>query len=246
MKPSSPLQGAAYLLKGVRLLTLPGIRPFVLMPLLLSTLLFALGTWYTLRLIQAWSAQINDLLPSWLQWTEWLVIPLFFLTVGAIGFWTFSMVANLLGSPFNALLAQKVEIQLAGRSPAGESPLKAVGLLENLLPPVQSEINKIIYFIKWSIPLLLLFAIPVINIAAPLLWMVFTCWMTAFQYADIPMSNHEWNDKRILAKLREKRLLTLGFGAATLLMTCIPVINFLAMPAAVAGATALWVEEWRD
>ena len=52
-------------------------------------------------------------------------------------------------------------------------------------------------------------------------------------------------DKEILAHLREKRLLALGFGAATLLMTLIPFVNFLVMPAAVAGATAMWVHEWR-
>jgi CysZ protein len=37
--------------------------------------------------------------------------------------------------------------------------------------------------------------------------------------------------------------LNLGFGAATAALTLIPVINFIAMPSAVAGATALSVKE---
>jgi CysZ protein len=37
----------------------------------------------------------------------------------------------------------------------------------------------------------------------------------------------------------------MGFGGATLVGTMIPIVNFIVMPAAVAGATALWVGEKR-
>ncbi|MEO5331689.1 MAG: sulfate transporter CysZ [Magnetococcus sp. YQC-5] len=243
MLKTSPLQGAAYLLRGIRLLTVPGLRQFVLMPLLLSGFLYSMGSWYAFSRIREWSMGINAMLPSWLQWVEWVVIPLLFVLLGTTLFWTFGVMANLLGSPFNALLAEKVEHHLS-ISLHNQTP--STGLLGNIIPTLTSEINKIIYFLLRAIPLLLLFVVPVINIAAPLLWILFSCWMTAFQYADFPMSNHNMNDKQILAKLREKRLLTLGFGAATMLMTLIPFVNFLAMPAAVAGATAMWVEHWRD
>ncbi|MDT8372288.1 MAG: sulfate transporter CysZ, partial [Gammaproteobacteria bacterium] len=42
--------------------------------------------------------------------------------------------------------------------------------------------------------------------------------------------------------LKQKRLLALGFGLATLGATMIPIVNFLVIPAAVAGATALYLE----
>ena len=45
--------------------------------------------------------------------------------------------------------------------------------------------------------------------------------------------------------MAEQRPLALGFGLAALCMTLIPVVNFIAMPAAVAGATALWIERLR-
>ena len=47
-------------------------------------------------------------------------------------------------------------------------------------------------------------------------------------------------------RLRPRRLLALGFGGASLLLTMIPVVNFIAMPASVAGATALWVRELKE
>lgn len=239
-KKSSLLQGTAYLLQGLQLLTVPGLRQFVLIPLLLNTSLFAVGIWYSVTRIQAWT---NDLLPSWLQWMGWLIMPLFYVVIGTTLFWTFSMVANLLAAPFNALLAQRVELHLTGRV---INPLNTTGMLQEIISQIGSEINKIIYFLTRAIPLLILFWIPVINIIAPFTWLIFSGWMMAFQYTDIPMGNHGLKAKQILAKLQENRLLALGFGGATLLMSLIPFVNFLAMPAAVAGATVLWVKEWGE
>ncbi|MBF0214635.1 MAG: sulfate transporter CysZ [Magnetococcales bacterium] len=243
IKPPSLLRGAGYLLTGLALLIQPGLRRFVLIPVLLGTLLFASGTWVATHYILIWSAQINDLLPSWLQWMEWILLPLLLGSVGVLLFTTLGTLANLIGAPFNALLAQQVEIHLTGSfSSTGTTP---PGLMNNIFPPIRSEIQKIFYYLARAIPLLILFVVPVVQIAAPFLWILFSSWMNAFQYADVPMSNHDLYDKEILAHLREKRMLSLGFGAASLLMTLIPVVNFLAMPAAVAGATAMWVKEWR-
>ena len=50
--------------------------------------------------------------------------------------------------------------------------------------------------------------------------------------------------REIRQRLRGRPVLSLGFGAATAVLTLIPVVNFIAMPSAVAGATALWVREF--
>ena len=67
--------------------------------------------------------------------------------------------------------------------------------------------------------------------------------MLALQYTDYPMGNHELFVKEELILLRKHRGRSLGFGGAVTLMATIPVINFLAMPAAVAGGTAFWVDK---
>ena len=46
--------------------------------------------------------------------------------------------------------------------------------------------------------------------------------------------------------LKQRSGLALGFGLATLGATMIPLINFLVIPAAVAGATALYVENLKQ
>jgi CysZ protein len=38
-------------------------------------------------------------------------------------------------------------------------------------------------------------------------------------------------------------MLSLGFGASVMGALAVPVLNFLVIPCAVAGATAMWVEE---
>jgi len=83
----------------------------------------------------------------------------------------------------------------------------------------------------------------VINLAAPVLWVVFGSWLLSLEYFDYPMGNHDivfGEEKRIL---RERRGIALGFGGGVMIMTSIPIINFIAMPVAVAAATLLWVEQ---
>jgi CysZ protein len=57
------------------------------------------------------------------------------------------------------------------------------------------------------------------------------------------MGNHGLkfpDQRRILAR---RRTMAIGFGIASLLLTLIPLLNFLAMPASVAGMTALYLTE---
>jgi CysZ protein len=89
------------------------------------------------------------------------------------------------------------------------------------------------------------FIIPVVQVAAPFIWVVFGAWMLALEYLEYPMNNHGRLFPEVRQALRQRRGLALGFGAAVLLLTLIPVVNFIAMPVAVAGATKLWVERLR-
>jgi CysZ protein len=82
----------------------------------------------------------------------------------------------------------------------------------------------------------------VINIIAPFVWMVFGAWMLALEYLDYPMGNHGLSFPVQRQTAQKKRLTVLSFGGATLFATLTPFINLLVMPAAVAGATALWLE----
>ena len=66
--------------------------------------------------------------------------------------------------------------------------------------------------------------------------------MMAVQYIDYPADNNKVSWPLMLQWLQAKRWLSLGFGGITYLALMIPFFNLIAMPAAIAGATLLWVD----
>ncbi len=233
----NPFTGAAYLLRGFSLIRKPGIRLYVVIPLGINSLLFSLLIWFGAGQFDALMAR---LLPPSLEWLEWLLWPLFAVTVSVIVFFTFIHLSNLVGAPFNGLLAEAVEAHLKGE--AFKEAVSWGKMLENVGPVFMAELKKIAYFLKLGMPLLILFLIPIVNVIAPIVWMVFSAWMLALEYADYPMGNHNILFPEQRALLKKKGLTVFGFGSAALLILMIPFLNFLAMPIAVAGATVMWVE----
>ena len=183
-------------------------------------------------------------LPEWLMSAlMWLIWPLFTGLLLLIIFFTFSIIANLLAAPFNGVLAEAVETKLLG----GTVPNLSVNeIIKDTPVMIWNEIRKIIYLLLWMVPLFILSWIPVINIVAPVLWVAFSSWILAIDYHDYPMGNHLLKFPQQRALLRQKRSLALGFGLATLGATMIPFVNFLVIPAAVAGATALYLDNLKD
>jgi len=167
-------------------------------------------------------------------------MPIFTALVSIIVFFSFSIIANFLASPFNGPLAEAVEKKLTGQAPPS---LSLQQIIKDTPSVLWNELKKIKYFLLWIVPLFIFSWIPVVNIAAPVFWFVFSGWMLSLQYHDYPMGNHQMKFPEQREKLKTQRTLTLGFGLATLAVTMIPVVNFIVIPAAVAGATALYLEK---
>lgn len=234
------MKGAGYALTGLRWLPKSGLRRFVALPLLINIVLFGAGIWWTYGQFEYFDQVLQGWLPTWLDWLHWLIWPIFALTVLIALFYSFSVVANLLAAPFNSLLAEQVErLAQPGNTPR---PATDLNWKELILSPL-AALNRLLYFIGWAIPLLLLSFVPVVNVAAPVLWVLFSAWMLALEYADYPLANRGLSFRNQRRLLRQHWPLTLGFGGIVLLLTLIPIVNFLAMPAAVIGATLMWARE---
>ncbi len=241
---TSPFSGAGYLFKGIGLIRQPGLRRFVLIPLLINSALFAGLIWYLNGQMDNLNAWVEDLLPSWLDWLSTLLLPLFILLSMLVIFYTFTMIANIIAAPFNGLLSEKVELYLTGQPIESNDDWKK--LMKTMLPMIFAELRKILYFALRAIPLLILFFIPVLNIAAPFLWFIFSAWMLATEYIDYPLGNHQQIFPANISALKNKRGIALGFGGMTSILTLIPIINFITVPAAVAGATALYIDRIKE
>lgn len=239
----NPLFGAKCFLQGFKLLIQPGVFPYVLVPLLINVALFTVVLILSIGQFEHLMDWVMSYLPDWLQWLSGLLWVLFALSILIVIFFTFSLVGNLIAAPFNGLLAEAVARHLDGQpADARTSWSQALGGIPNM---IGNEGRKLAYFAKLAIPLLVLFIIPGLNLLAPLLWFLFCAWMLAVEYSDYPLGNRGMSFPNQRALLRQYRGNSLGFGATALVMTMIPLLNFIVMPVAVAGATAMWVDYYR-
>jgi CysZ protein len=176
-----------------------------------------------------------------LSWPDW-ALRLAWLAFGALAavllFFTFSLIANVLASPFNGLLAEAVERHLTHPEAAQHFSWKH--LVAESGRALYAAIRKLFYFGWRALPLLILSLMPGLNLLAVPLWILFGGWMLAIEYLDCPLGNHGQLFPAAAQKLRGERGMALGFGLALTVLTMLPVVNFLAMPIGVAGATAMY------
>ncbi|NLY57106.1 MAG: sulfate transporter CysZ [Gammaproteobacteria bacterium] len=236
----APLRGSGYLREGWQRIRQPGLRRFLVIPLLLNlTLFLALISW-GVRQFNYWMDRLMPHLPEWAAFVEWLLWPLFALVVLLVLFFGFSIVANLIASPFYGFLAEKIAEQERGLvSP----PTSWQEILMVIPKSLGRECRKIVYYLPRLLALLLLTLIPVVNLVASPLLLAFGVWMMAVQYIDYQADNDQVGFMDMLRWMRGRRALSLGFGLPVYVGMLIPLVNLLVMPSAVAGSTLLWVRE---
>ncbi|MGH8355189.1 MAG: sulfate transporter CysZ [Pseudomonas sp.] len=239
--PAPVLSGPQYLGAGLKLMLRPGLRLFVLLPLTINLILFSVLIGFAVQQFGAWVDAFMPSLPDWLSFLEYILWPLFVLLVLLMLFFGFSLLANVIAAPFNGFLAEKVEVVLRGEDDF--PPFRWAELIAMIPRTLGRELRKLAYFLPRMIGLLILSFIPVVNLVAAPLWILFGVWMMAVQYIDYPADNHKLGWNEMLAWLRAKRWQSLGFGGSVYLALLIPFVNILVMPAAVAGATLFWVRE---
>ena len=232
----SYIKGFLDCLSGFGLLLKPGIKRFVLIPFIINLGLFTLATKLLSDQLDIW---LEKLLPAWLDWLECLIWPLFAIAMFLIVFYSFTVLANLISAPFNSILSAKIEAMLTGKKPQDINSDKFIKLMFRTL---KSEIQKILYAIKWFIPLIIITLIPGVNVVSPFLWILFAVWFFALEYNDYPLANRGLFFEDIKTYNRSNRMRALGLGSAVFVLTSIPVVNFFAMPVAIAGATKLIVK----
>jgi CysZ protein len=180
-------------------------------------------------------------IPDWLGFIEWILWPLIGITVSLVTGYLFTAVALVIASPFNALLAEKVEELVTGRP---VDALEGLGAALLALPRgILRELTKLLYYVPMAVFVLVVSFIPGINAVAPVLWFLLGAWMMSIQFVDYPMDNHQLSFADVKEAVRSRRLSTMGFGGLVALCTGIPIVNFFVVPAAVVGATLLWCEE---
>ncbi|WP_331344515.1 sulfate transporter CysZ [Cellvibrio sp. UBA7661] len=237
----SPGKAIDYFLAGAKLITQPGMRKFILIPLIVNILIFFLVTAYLWNLFGDVFAQILEWSPVWLDWFAWLLWPLVAFIFLIVYGYSFNIITNFLAAPFFGLLAEKIEAQLTGTAPPDEP-------WSQLIPrTLQRETIKLWYFISRGalvfIIFFILFFIPGANLLGAFIAAIWSCWCMAVQYSDYPADNHQLSFRELRRRLNKKPLTSYSYGGIILLGSMIPVLNIFVTPIAVAGATFYWIKE---
>jgi len=237
MNTKSPLHGIACFIAGFGLIRQRGLRRFILIPVVINTVLFSAAGWVLWNYLVTTA---DAMLPGWLAWLSWLILPIFISSVLLIVFYGFTLLANIIAAPFYGQLAKCVEAHLRGR-PLDE--VNSDSLFKEAGQMLLSELRKLAYYLLRAAPLLLLSLIPGVNVISIPLWLVFSAWFLAFEYTGYTFENHGILFDEQKKVLQKSRLSSMGFGAINLFMMTLPLINFFVPAMAVAGATKMLLEQ---
>ncbi|CNK26061.1 sulfate transporter CysZ [Yersinia mollaretii] len=243
-KTVKKVSGVHYFAQGWQLISRPGIKRFVILPLLVNILLMGGAFWWLFNRIGDWVPQLMSYVPDWLQWLSYLLWPVMVISVLLVFSYLFSTLANFIAAPFSGLLAEQLEASLTGKSLPDTG---IMGIVKDLPRIMAREWRKLAYYLPRALVLLLLYFIPGIGqTVAPVLWFLFSAWMLSIQYCDYPFDNHKVSFQEMRSALRQDKVDNLQFGALVSLFTMIPFLNLVIMPVAVCGATAMWVDRYRE
>lgn len=247
MKQNHLALGVGYLADGARLILLPKLRLFVVVPVLANIVIFLLLTSAAIGYFGLATEWILSAIPQW----EWLapvvgvLASIIWITAALAAVvlygYSFSIITNIIAAPFYGILAEKIETHLTGNSPPAEPIISMVGRV------LVRELVKLWYFFSRGIALFigcfLLSFIPLANLFIPAILALWAAWCMAIQYADYAADNNRLPFGQFKALLSDSRYSAWGLGGLTLLGTMVPIINIFTLPAAVAGGTLYWVNE---
>lgn len=237
----------AYFLSALRLAKKPGMRRWVILPLTFNILLFGVLYWFAGSALGGWIAALG---------TGWQLEGSFAFLNGAIsaGLWllqalawlgllmlfasTFTIAVQLIAAPFMGLLAEQVDRQVS----TTELPQESISAM--ILRTFRREIHKTWDWL-WrtvlvALLVLVLWLIPVINIAAPVVWFLWSGWLLGLQYIDYGADTRQVPLRSMKAAASRRPLLVLSFGCVVLGVTMVPLVNLVIMPVAVIAGVMIW------
>lgn len=231
------MNGIDCFFEGFRLVRQPGLRQFVIVPIIINTIVLSFVMFYGFSQYDAWLLAVRELLPDWLSFISAMIGFLAAIVIFALSIYCFSIIANIISSPFNALLSLKIEEQLTGKI-EGTNPNMFLVLSRTIV----REMSKLGYFLPRIFGLMILSLIPGLNTIAPFAWILFGAWMMAVQYADYAADNNELSFKDLRKRMNDNTFQSLLFGIIVYFVIAIPLVNLVVIPISVAGGTVFWIE----
>jgi CysZ protein len=221
-----PFRGVAFFLRR------PALWKYFAAAFAINVVLFAILAYLFLH----YRTDILDLvLPAkWWGWVRTGLGWLLTLAVAVAGLFLFTIIGNVLASPFLDAMTEQILRELGETLPPSRGPLRA------LLRSIVNQGLKLLFFGAIQIALLLLHLIPGIgSVLHPLISTFVGVLFLGFEYLDYPLEARHLTVPGRFAWLFRRLGPTLGFGAVLFPVLLIPFVGYACLPLAVAGAALL-------
>ena len=169
----------------------------------------------------------------------WSIGILMVAAVLAILYCAFLLLGTTIAAPFLAILAQRVEAIETGQIRQDATSL--FGALRVFGTTVVDELCKLAFFVGVQLVLVLLGLIPFLSPLMILAAALFTMLFLPLEYASFAMDNRQLRFVERRTLIWQHRWLMFGFGAAAFVTLLVPFLNFICLPALVAGGTLLFL-----
>lgn len=237
-------RGFSYPFRAGRfLMNHPGMLRFIAIPFFINLTVFTTSVYWGMGLFQN---RVVGMIPQGDAWYWALLYYALWILAAALTavlvFFTFTLVGNLIASPFNELLSEKTERLLVPAT--AESPYSWKNFVNGALATVVDEAKKMSIFLLAMVLLLCLNFIPVLGTAV---YAVLSVTLMVF-FLCVEYTGYVFGRKRL--RFRDQRryflsrkFLMIGFGSGVLCLLAIPFLQLLCIPLGVVGATQLWVDQ---
>ncbi len=238
----APWRAAAFLRKH------KGLVRYIAIPLTINIGIFSATAWMGLQFFDRIVARYLPAGDAWywalLSWLVWLAA---LLVVALLVFFSFTVIGNLIASPFNDLLSEQTEALVRGRAASDDTPFSLAVFVRQGLRTMAEEGKKMAVFVVGMLLLLLLHLLPGIGVLLyPPLSFLWTVFFLVVEYTGYVFARKglAFADQRRFIAGRAATMF--GFGCGVLCLLAIPLLQLFCIPLAVVGATLLWCEAQTD
>jgi CysZ protein len=233
----APFRSVRLLQQNLKLL------PYIIIPFIVNVTVF---TGAVILGIDFFDSTVVALLPqgdAWywtiLYWVVWIIA---IMVTAVLVFFSFTVVGNLIASPFNELLSERTEQVLS--HVANDEPFAFKRFCSDALNTLLMEVKKMWLFVMAMIVILPLNLLPGVgNSIYTVLAVSLTLFFLSFEYLSFVMVRKRQFFKEQKNYIFRRKFLMLGFSCGVMAILAIPFFQLLCIPLAVVGITRLWCEE---
>ena len=236
-------RGLSYPLRAVKFFRRkPGLLKYLAIPFFINLLVFSLTVYFGLDLFQGMLETYAPSTEVWygviLYYLAWTVA---LLLTTVVVFFSFTVIGNLIASPFNEFLSEQAEGLINGTQ--NEENFSLHRFWKESRYAIVVEIKKLTVFVVGMMLLFGLNFIPGIgSVMYAVLAPIFTIFFLVVEYLAFVLMRKQLSFAEQRRYIFKHPILMFGYGCGVFCMLAVPFVQFFCIPLAVVGATLLWCD----